>query len=245
VRLFIDRVHRLPRLWSNREIAKFAPLFTGDVVNVSAWTDTDKEGKHYRDYFTRADSYTITNFEADARGYQGQANEIFLDLEKPLPAELEQRFDVVFNHTTLEHIYELQTAFDNLCGMSRDVVMIVAPFLQQFHAHYGDFWRITPLAMKRMFEDRGLELLYQSFNSHRMSSVYLFAIASRNPQQWQKHFDWSFSVVDPKGRGAEPYAGCRAIPNVTFKAARFVRRIGGLLKRNGAPKSPDGEESNR
>jgi len=72
--LFEDRKSKLPRLWSNRELERIAPLFTGDVVNVSAWQDQDKEGRRYRDYFRSARSYTLTNYEADARGLQGVAD---------------------------------------------------------------------------------------------------------------------------------------------------------------------------
>lgn len=118
MKFFVDRIHRLPRIWSNRELEKFAHLFEGDIVNVSGWKDIDKEGRHYKDYFIKANSYTITNFKTEARGFQGYSNEIFLDLEKDLPANLYLHFDVVFNHTTLEHIYSVHKAFSNLCNLS-------------------------------------------------------------------------------------------------------------------------------
>src|SRR5678816_1575831 len=133
-RLFVDPVHRVPRLWSNRQLAEIGNLFDGDVVNVSAWQDSDKNGRTYRSYFPRARSYTLTNFEPEKRGYQGLAGEIFLDLEKPIPTELRQRFDVVYNHTTLEHVYEFRRAFANLCELSRDAVIIVVPWLQTAHS---------------------------------------------------------------------------------------------------------------
>ena len=225
MRLFIDRVHRLPRMWANRELEKCAHLFHGDVVNVSGWTDIDKEGRKYREYFFNSKSYTITNYKAEDRGFQGEEGELFLDLEKTLPTDLDRGFDVVFNHTTLEHIYDVQTAFSNLCSMSRDVVIVILPFLQQYHADYGDYWRFSPLAIKRMFEDNGFCLVYQSFNSHRASSVYTFSVASRNPEKWSGYFDWSFTVVDPRGRGPEPFIGCRAIGNWRNKVASVFNKI--------------------
>jgi len=224
MKIFVDRIHRLPRIWSNRELEKFAHLFGGDVVNVSGWKDIDKEGGHYKDYFSKASSYTITNYKSEARGFQGYSNEIFLDLEKDLSSDLYQRFDVVFNHTTLEHIYSVQKAFSNLCNLSRDIVILVLPFLQQYHSTFGDYWRFTPLAVKRMFEDNGFTLLYQSFNGHKRSSVYTFTIASRNPEKWKDRFDWSFSYVDPNGRGSEPFIGCHAIPNWGNKLRRLFKR---------------------
>lgn len=223
--ILTDRIHRLPRQWSNQELARYAHLFSGDIVNVSGWKDVDKEGGHYRDYFSRASSYTITNFKAEARGFQGLENEIFLDLEQALSDELKERFDVVFNHTTLEHIYDFRTAFANLCAMSKDVVILVVPFLQQFHSDYGDFWRFSPLALKRMFEEQNMDLLYLSFNSHKTSSVYIFAIAAKQPERWRQHFNYTFSYRDPNGSGAEPYIGCHAILNSGFKLNNYLAAL--------------------
>lgn len=180
----LERRFRAPRLWSNLELKKFAKLFDGDVVNVSGWRDEDKEGQVYRSYFSSARSYTITNYKSEARGYQGGQGEIFLDLTLDLPPDLVSRFDTVFNHTTLEHIFEVDKAFSNLCLMSRDVVIVIVPFLQEMHAEYGDFWRFTPLAVKRMFEKNNFQTLYMNFNTEPRTSVYVFAIASRYPEKW-------------------------------------------------------------
>lgn len=67
------------------------------------------------------------------RGTSGLDNELFLDLESPLPEDLVDRFDVVFNHTTLEHIFNFHQAFDNLVEMSKDIVILVVPVMQQVH----------------------------------------------------------------------------------------------------------------
>ena len=56
----IDKKYRITRVWSNQEIKKFSSFAKGDVANVSAWKDQDKQGKNYKDYFTNAKSYTIT-----------------------------------------------------------------------------------------------------------------------------------------------------------------------------------------
>lgn len=225
---FIDRKFRLPRVWSNRELAKFAHLFEGKIANVSGWKDVDKEGRKYRDYFVNAEDYTITNYKAEARGFQGQEGEIFLDLTKDLPEELLGRFDVVFNHTVLEHIYEVQKAFHNLCQLSKDVVIVVIPFLQEMHADYGDFWRFTPLAMKGMYEENGLELQYLSFNGHKNASVYLFCIGIRPGSIYKDKIPLQFSYEDPKATigGFQNWVGCHAIDNKKFsKRNSFINRL--------------------
>src|SRR6187551_1570661 len=82
----------MARSWSNQEIAKLALVSRGKVVNVSAWEDKDKNGKFYREYFTNAESYHITNYGTDQGVLQGTENEIFLDLQSGLPENLRHSF---------------------------------------------------------------------------------------------------------------------------------------------------------
>ncbi|NJO90968.1 MAG: hypothetical protein HC831_19900 [Chloroflexia bacterium] len=196
-RRLVDRVYRLPRIWSNSELKKIAHLFEGDVVNVSGWQDKDKEGGFYKNYFINASSYTLTNFKEEMRGLQGYDNEIFLDLEAKLPDELETKYNVVFNHTTLEHIYNFHRAFKNICLMSKDIVIIVVPFLQEMHGSYGDYWRFSPQAIKNMFMEESFELLYLSYNDHKNASVYLFVVASKVKEKWTNIFDLSKIELSP------------------------------------------------
>jgi hypothetical protein len=227
-----SRIHRVPRIWSNIELQKFGYLFTGDIVNVSAWTDVDKNGSHYSKYFPNKSSYTITNYSAEKRGFQGFPGEIFLDLEKDLPEDLLHKFDVVFNHTTLEHVYDFKKAFRNLCNMSKDVLIIVVPFVQQMHGNYGDFWRFSPESIDRMITEEGLTTAYLSFNNNKFSSVYVFAIAVRNKTKWRDTFSFNIDYVDKEYKHLpEPYAGCNAIIDPWHISIRdkFVKKIKGLI----------------
>ncbi|NJA05727.1 hypothetical protein HC024_08315 [Methylococcaceae bacterium WWC4] len=181
-RHFPDPRFEAPRLWSNKELKKCANLVNGSVVNVSGWRDSDKEGGTYKSYFSLASEYWITNWKAEARGWQGNLDhELFLDLETDLPSELIQRFDTVFNHTTLEHVFDVFKAFENLCGLAKNTVIMVVPFLQQQHGEYGDYWRFTPWCLQRLFQRNGFELAYVSDNDGRRDAIYLFAIAVRRP----------------------------------------------------------------
>lgn len=182
-KFFPDRKFRRSRIWSNGELEKISPLFAGDIINISGWQDSDKRGKNYKDYFVNAGSYCISNYEGDM-GYQG--GEIPLDLENDLPDELIGRYDVVFNHTTLEHIFDVKMAFCNLCLLTRDIVIAVVPFLQEMHygQSYKDYWRFTPFAVKKMFEKNGMELIYLNGNNKSRESIYLFAVGSKNPKKW-------------------------------------------------------------
>jgi len=183
----VDRRFRIAREWSNDELKKVAHCFSGEIVNVSGWEDRDKQGGRYRDYFTAGTAYSITNYSTHS-GATGRADELELDLSTgELPAELQQRFDVVFNHTVLEHVFEVRRAFRNLCEMSRDVVILIVPFCQKQHenVNYRDYWRFTPTCMRAMFEENGFEVLYESESPHNDSAIYLFFVASRNPERWR------------------------------------------------------------
>ena len=203
-RLFPDRNFRRPRIWSNRELKKIAPLFDGNVINVSGWRDNDKEGGSYRDYFYNARSYTISNCEGKS-GFQGDIkNEIFIDLEKELPDSLKNKYDIVFNHTTLEHVFDIFSAFRNLCGLSRDIVIIVIPFIQKLHiseGDYSDYWRFSPYAIEKFFKMNNMEIAYISANKGK-ESVYILAVASKKPENWKGKFPQvNRSIYKDLGKG--------------------------------------------
>lgn len=212
---FTDRRFRLPRCWSNRELREIGPLFSGDVVNVSAWEDCDKEGGHYKDYFSNARSHSYTNY-GGYRGLQGMVNEYPLDLEGEVSENLRQRFDVVFNHTTLEHVFDVRKAFGNLCELSRDIVIVVVPFAQTQHESddWKDYWRFSPTCLRRLYEENGLSIVYEAESPHRHSAIYLLSVGSRYPERWVDRFP---------GRTVARPAGVWIGANWIGRATRVVR----------------------
>ena len=193
-----------PRNWSNAELGKFAHLYAGPVINVSGWKDEDQAGGHYRDYFSAAASYTVSNF-AGTKGVQGRENEVFIDLEGEAPAALTEKYQVVFNHTTLEHVYDIKKALANLCALSHDTVILVTPFLQQVHFEegaFGDYWRPTPQCLARMLAENGFEVVYQSANDNEWYIVYVFTIATRFPARYAQQIP---GVRPPKFLGSRHF----------------------------------------
>lgn len=177
MRLLPEPMFRVPRIWSNNELKKFSHQFVGSVVNVSAWEDSDKQGGKYKDYFSSAFSYDITN-HTGTRGLIG--NEITIDLEKELPKQYVRKWNVVFNHTTLEHVYDFKKAFDNLCKMSNQTVIIVVPWYQEYHTtdSYGDYWRFSEEVMQKMFNEKGFRVVYSSVGGSKVAQ-YVFIIAQK------------------------------------------------------------------
>ena len=217
----VDRRFRLPRIWSNQELSRLGPCFQGDIVNVSAWEDRDKQGRHYRDYFCNAKSYSYTNF-GGYRGLQGVDNEYSLDLTGDVPSELTRRFDVVFNHTTLEHIFDVRRAFANLCVLSRDAVIVVVPFAQVMHESddWKDYWRFTPSCMRALYRENGLGVIYEAQSPHKNSGIYLLMVGSRQPDQWTGRLP-SYQSLDACGEWIGAHLGRRLVD----RAKNAVRRL--------------------
>jgi SAM-dependent methyltransferase len=171
-----------PRTWSNNELKKFSHLFKGNIINVSGWKDEDKEGKKYKDYFINVDKYFVSNYYGN-QGYQNQENEMLLDLENPIDNKNIGKFDVVFNHTVLEHVFNIEQAVKNLCDLSKDIVILVTPFIQPEHYidnAYNDYWRPTTQALNKMLKDNDFNIIYQSSNNNSWYHVYIFTIAVKS-----------------------------------------------------------------
>lgn len=101
------------RHWSNDVLRSFCHTLKGDVLNVSGGNDGDKQGATYRSYFCAATNYSISNF-----GGAINSNDISLDLtSSDLPQDLLKKYDVVFSHTVLEHIFDIRMAIKNLCSL--------------------------------------------------------------------------------------------------------------------------------
>ncbi len=189
--VFIDRASRVPRLWSNEVLKLIGSFCKGDIINISGWDDRDKEGGVYRDYFTNRLSYSVSNYVGErGTGNDGGKTHVELDLTKPIDINLEDKYDVVFNHTTLEHIFEIGIAFQNLCRMSRDLVIVIVPFAQLLHQteDFGDYWRFTPQCLRKMFENNGYSVVYESASPQKNAGIYICCIGSRKPGEWKQVF---------------------------------------------------------
>ena len=190
-RMFNRKLHH--RIWSNSELRKFGYLFDGEICNVSGWEDSarDNTGRHYKDFFPNAKTYSITNF-VGCRGEfdKSKKSHINLDLEKDLNKSLINKFDVVFNHTTLEHVYNVEKAIKNLSLMTKDIVIVVVPFIQEQHyekGSYGDYWRFTQTTLYKLFKKNEIYPVYISANDNQpWYPTYIFFIGSKKIKKWNK-----------------------------------------------------------
>jgi hypothetical protein len=187
----LDKTYLRPRNFSNAMLRAYAPAFSGKVINISGWRDEDGEGGRYQDYFPNATAYAVSNVGGQGKGFGTAAaagyTEIELDLLQKLPVGLAGTYDVVFNHTTLEHIFDLQAAFKHICELSTDIVIIVVPVMQQIHhtKDFGDYWRPTTMAIAKLFLENGFEPLVIKCNEQPFAPIYCFAIATKNPEKYK------------------------------------------------------------
>jgi hypothetical protein len=238
--IITEGVFRKPRLRTNKILERFAHYFEGSVVNVSASNDSDKNcslidyycgdydaGIRYKTYFKNATSYYLTNYPNDETpSYLSDEEVIPLDLEADLADDLKYQFDVVFNHTVLEHVFDIFTAFRNLCLMSRDIVITVVPQCQQIHDFergYADYWRFTPFSVDKLFAINGFTVLFRETTYGFSESQYLFYIASRNAKKWTNRF--------PSVSGLEQYISRRNDGSSSTRYSTFVRIFDGCIRR--------------
>ncbi len=111
--------------------------------------------------------------------------------------------------------------------MSKDIVIIVVPFLQQQHAEYGDYWRFTPLTLKKLFEKNNMEMIYVNFNDNDKAAIYIFAIGSKHSQKWKKilnHPDNKIKIIDRYYVG-ENFINNSWIFNLKTKILKIIRKM--------------------
>lgn len=169
-----------PRRWSNQVLRAMGDRFHGSMINVSGWQDRDKQDGFYRDYFPNITDYRVSNYSGTKDRDDGIEGSIPLDLEEDLPDELRDGFDYVFTHTVLEHVFDVRKAAENLASIARKGIITVVPFLQSEHYTgeiFGDYWRFTPLTLKKLFEPYGFETPFVDGNENNYYPIYLVAVA--------------------------------------------------------------------
>jgi hypothetical protein len=210
------------RRWSNRVLRQVAVHCGGRVLNCSGWRDEDKEGGHYRDYFPAATEYRVSNHG----GHQGQSeteNEIPLDLEAPLPPDLEGRFEAVLSHNVLEHVFDLNRAMDNLCLLTTDLLIVIVPFAGAYHTgqNFDDYWRISISALDKMMAARGLSMVFADYSAVPNQIICVLVVGSRRPERWLETFG-AIPRRDPHLLGDILYRGWRR--RLRRLALRFLTR---------------------
>jgi hypothetical protein len=129
-------------------------------------TEFLEANKWGEEFFTLLGAREINSM--DYSSYEGAS--ILHDLNSPIPSDLTQRFSVVYDGGTLEHIFNLRQAFKNCMEM----VQVGGHFLQVSIANnymgHG-FWQFSPELLFRVFSPA---------NGYEIRIVLLHEVVSQN-----------------------------------------------------------------
>lgn len=87
----------------------------------------------------------------DVSDYEGA--DIVHDLNEPVPAELERRFDLVLDGGSLEHVFDVATALRNYMRMVRVGGRLVVATMADGHCGHG-FYQLSPELFFRALSER-------------------------------------------------------------------------------------------
>ncbi len=142
--LHISRNRRETNTW----LRQYATDITGRVISVGSGSDSDKEGLHYRDYFTNAVSYTTADLSAE------RGAELQIDI-RSMPEISDGSYDCVLCNSVLEHVDDYRSALTEITRIltSGGILFLNVPFRQALHLEPYDFWRFTPHAIRYLLQD--------------------------------------------------------------------------------------------
>lgn len=135
-------VASLERRLSNALIQDWCAGVTGRVLSIGSGSDTDKQGRRYRDYFPRASRYVTSDTEG-VPGCDRTLDVRRLDLA-------DESFDALFVSGVLEHVDDLAAAVTECHRVLAPggVLLVGVPFSQPIHRAPMDFWRFTEYGLR-------------------------------------------------------------------------------------------------
>lgn len=196
------------RSWSNnrlKDIGKSLPLFE-NALNVSGNLDLDKEGDTYKNYF-KALKYNISSYPKD-KTFSNPEKLIEIDLDEDacqVTSKHFEKYDLVFNHTVLEHIKNPFNAFANLENLlaPNGILICVVPFIYKFHfshGNFGDYWRFTPHAIDLLHKNSNLFINLLEVGPLMGYEKYLISVATKGNEisnfDVNSFQDWNHKLGD-------------------------------------------------
>jgi hypothetical protein len=171
------------RTYSNVCLKRILALLNvKSVLNVSGWDDGDKEGGRYSDYFSqKVNKYEVSHFEDDYLRSDTDLSKIVINLED-VDYQAVKKFELVFSHTVLEHVFDQQNAFRIMCSLAEKYVVGVVPMINVLHWEktYDDYWRFTPHGIRKLFENNEFKLVHLEIGPTLSISQYIIFVGARN-----------------------------------------------------------------
>jgi hypothetical protein len=107
--------------------------------------------------------------------------------------------------------------------MSRDIVIVVVPFAQVEHDtdSFGDFWRFAPGALRRLFADNGMSVVYEAESPDSNAGIYLLFVGTRDAARWQPLMPQPATVSE-----VGHWIGAPFVAGLRNRAKRLLQRRG-------------------
>ncbi len=136
------------RAQSNKILRDWCADITGAVLSIGSGGDIDKQGGHYRCYFSSASLYVTS----DVRPSMGC--DLVVDARDMNGIE-SAAFDAVFCSGVLEHVDDCFAAVREVFRVlkSGGVFLVGVPFNQPLHRAPEDFWRFTEFGLRHLLND--------------------------------------------------------------------------------------------
>ncbi|HEX8075272.1 MAG TPA: hypothetical protein VF545_09850 [Thermoleophilaceae bacterium] len=131
----------------------------------------------------------------DVSDYEGA--EVIHDLNEPLPEDMHERFDVVLDAGSLEHVFDVPTALRSYMQMVRVGGRLIVQTMANNHCGHG-FYQFSPeLFFRVLSEENGYELerLHLAAEDIEFSRPVAGVSAPFDPREGR------FSVADPESVG--------------------------------------------
>lgn len=101
------------------------------------------------------------------------------DLNEPVPASFHARWDVVYDGGTLEHVFDVATAFRNIHAMTKPGGLVIHESPTNNFVDHG-FWQINPTLLFDFYAANGYEML-EAWICHFPSPDTMH---SESPRRW-------------------------------------------------------------
>ena len=168
------------------EVARLRKRFTGDA-GAQNYFDTYMWGEYHERLFTqlfkchKVDSLDFSDFEGAT---------VVHDLQQPVPDTLRNKYDLVFDGGTLEHVFNLPAAMSNLIRLARVGGTVYSQTPSNNLSGHG-FYQFSPeLPYRAMCPDNGMSIIFVRIGIARFPSIEMSSLHR------------VYDVVDPASVGA-------------------------------------------
>ena len=105
---------------------------------------------------------------------------------------------MVFTHTVLEHVFEMNVAFKIMSLLSKKYIIGVVPMINVVHWEnntYKDFWRFTPHGIEQLLNNCNFKLIHLSIGPKNDIYKYILFVGLRNSAKETGEFK-NLSIAD-------------------------------------------------